>query len=256
MNHPKARRSGMAIQVAATGVRIGGHDLPPLAAFIWAHADGTRDVNALADTAQQTLGTTIDVETVWVALDALADANLLEQRLAPPAAARHRWTRREMLHAAGAALVVLGGLFPRPVAGAGDDSPSPAEHDATARQALREAEAARQRGDATTAAEKLGEAKEASRKKTTSQRDAEQNSKDERSRRFDDAPAGAAPTPGSGSAATADDGPALPDPASTPHHEDTGLERTAPAPAVDDRQRHYQEQELKRTQERNLKRIP
>jgi hypothetical protein len=254
VNHPKARRSGVVIGVDDAGVHIGGRELPPLAAFVWTHADGTHDVTALAHIARQALGTTIDTETVWLALDVLADANLLEERIAPPAAARHHWTRRETLHAAGAALVVLGALFPRSVAG--DDALSPQELDATARQALRDAEAARQRGDTATAEEKLGEAKEASRKKTTAERDAEQNSKNERSQRFDDAPSRAAPTPGSSAAAAADNQPALPAPASTPHQEDTGLDRKAPAPAVDDRQRHYQEQELKRTQERNLKRIP
>lgn len=253
MKRPRASHTDAPVRIVADGVHVAGHPLPPLAALVWLDADGSRDVGDLANAAALRLGVPVTEDAVWLALDMLADAGLLEERSAPPAAGQHAWTRREMLGAA--ALAAVAAVVPRALAADDATAPSVEELADTARRALDEAEAARARGDSAAAAERLEAAKEANRKRTSAERDAEQHAKGERRRRFDAAPDATAPRAardvaprgavGSGSAA----GDAAA--SGTPQAEGS---RPPPGPAVDDRQRHYQEQELKRTQERNLKR--
>ncbi|MCB9547886.1 MAG: hypothetical protein H6706_18860 [Myxococcales bacterium] len=58
-------------------------DLGPLLAAVWQAADGDRSVAALHE-AVQAVDAAADVSIVWQALDALADADLLTGRIAPP----------------------------------------------------------------------------------------------------------------------------------------------------------------------------
>jgi len=72
------------------------HYLHPVTAFVWQHADGTRSVNDLVRLVQVHLDADADEEVVWLALDALAEAGLLEDRLAPPAGTQ-RLSRRDLM---------------------------------------------------------------------------------------------------------------------------------------------------------------
>lgn len=60
------------------------HCLNPLAARVYDLADGTRTVEEIVGEARK-VDASIDTAAVWAALDALADASLLTERVAPPA---------------------------------------------------------------------------------------------------------------------------------------------------------------------------
>lgn len=110
---PKARREGVACEQAGDGVRLTTPDgavvdLPPLTAAVWRAADGATDLDGLL-AAARAVAPEADEETVWSALDALADAGLLSGRAAPPAAAApdRRTAIRTLAVAAGAAIALL-----------------------------------------------------------------------------------------------------------------------------------------------------
>ncbi len=84
------------------GQRTQGHALGPVAAAVWGAADGTRDVAALVEVARA-VDATADARLVWQVLDGLADAGLLEARLAPAAPVVDR---RALLGSLGAAALV------------------------------------------------------------------------------------------------------------------------------------------------------
>src|SRR5260370_155503 len=58
--------------------------LDPLAELIWDLCDGSRNIEALAQAAGQAYERVVYMEEVFAALDFLADAGLIEQRVAPP----------------------------------------------------------------------------------------------------------------------------------------------------------------------------
>jgi len=60
--------------------------LDPFAELIWDLSNGARTVQSLALAAGQACGRAVSAEEVFSALDFLADAGLIEQRVAPPAA--------------------------------------------------------------------------------------------------------------------------------------------------------------------------
>jgi hypothetical protein len=60
--------------------------LDPFAELIWDLSDGSRNIETLAHAAGQTCNRTVHREEVFSALDFLADAGLIEQRVAPPVA--------------------------------------------------------------------------------------------------------------------------------------------------------------------------
>jgi hypothetical protein len=87
--------------------------LAPLAAVVWQAADGRTDLAGLL-AAAQTVEPTADVNRLWLVLDVLADADLLESRLAPPGPAldRRGWLRTI---ASAAAVAVVGlAMGPQP----------------------------------------------------------------------------------------------------------------------------------------------
>jgi len=266
MHKPHAQDGGV-LSIADDCVRVDGIELSALAAFVWAHADGTRDTPELRNLAERMFGEPVDAELIWFALDSLADAGLLRERHAPPMGG-HRLSRRDVLHAA--ALLALGSLFPRAVTA--DTVPAPTQETAPTPAALtpaelaereqrllEEARAARLRGDDAVAAEKSAAAKEMSRERTNLEQSAEQDAKTERSQRFDAARQQRQPPPTAATAPAGADG-------ATGRDAEVGTQRgledldgtRAEPPAAADAQgqgRQQQEQELKNAQERNIKRI-
>lgn len=77
------------------------------AAVIWQFADGTNDVNAIAQRATQQLGAPVDANLVWFTLKQLSNKHLLQSAITPPAAVRSL-SRRDFLRAGavGAAVVL------------------------------------------------------------------------------------------------------------------------------------------------------
>jgi len=92
--NPKSRSQGLAsresqglltIEHVSTG-RI--YSLDPLASLIWKTCDGTRSVSDLTAEARRLLQRNVSQEEVFTALDFLADAGLLQERITPPAGAQ------------------------------------------------------------------------------------------------------------------------------------------------------------------------
>ncbi len=81
------------------------HKLDAVAAHVYTHADGTRDVAALAQSLVTTGITDADENLVHEALDRLADFGLLEKRVAPPAGVSRRVLLQRL--AGGTALAAL-----------------------------------------------------------------------------------------------------------------------------------------------------
>lgn len=86
--------------------------LDPLAEFIWDLADGSRDIDVLAEAASRAFDRVVEQEQIFSALDFLADAGLIEERVAPPAA-ETKVSRRSVLSrivpVAGAAAWMMSG---------------------------------------------------------------------------------------------------------------------------------------------------
>jgi Coenzyme PQQ synthesis protein D (PqqD) len=87
------------------------HSLNRTAALVWRHCDGRTSVSHLAGLLEQELNLPPDEEVVWLALDRLEKAHLLQGRLSRPAAASGI-TRRHVIRKLGrvgavAALVPL-----------------------------------------------------------------------------------------------------------------------------------------------------
>jgi hypothetical protein len=113
--NPKALVLGVQVERSSEGsvVRTAAgavHHLPPVTLAVWQAADGRTDTQGLL-AAARAVDAQATSRTVFNALDALADAGLLAERVAPPAAAGmdRRTVIRTMAAAAGAALVVLPG---------------------------------------------------------------------------------------------------------------------------------------------------
>ncbi len=218
--------------------------MSPITALVWTQSDGRRSVTEIADAIYRRLGEPVTESTVWTALDELADSGLLVQRTTPPGGLPGRHTRREFLRSA-AAVAAVAVLFPR--LGEAEEAPA-APGSARALPAL-DAEAAPASGE--DAAE---QAKEAYRKRSAAERDAEQRVKAKRSESFENAPARVAPRDRGPEDTSRTGGGAGPGASATPDLGDTGRSNAGSPGEID--QRYYQEHDLKRTQERNLKRQP
>jgi hypothetical protein len=77
--------------------------LDRLAGQIWRCANGHRSVSEIMDLLRVETGGSIDAETVWSAIDRLADLDLLTQRITPPALSRSV-SRRGILRVVGGAV--------------------------------------------------------------------------------------------------------------------------------------------------------
>ena len=81
------------------------HCLNPPAAVVFKHCDGTRSVADLAGVLRRELGAPADSECVWIALDRLAEAKLLQGRVSRPARAG-RLSRRALIRRIGVAVLL------------------------------------------------------------------------------------------------------------------------------------------------------
>jgi hypothetical protein len=81
------------------------HCLNPPAAVVFNHCDGTRSVADLARVLRRELGAPADPECVWLALDRLAEAELLQARVSRPARAG-RLSRRALIRRIGVAVLL------------------------------------------------------------------------------------------------------------------------------------------------------
>jgi hypothetical protein len=99
---PKARADGLLVQELMDEVvvydldRHRSHCLNRTAALIWRHCDGSTSVAEMARRLQQDSGVPVDEEAVWLALDRLSKAYLLQERVRHPAWG-DRTTRRTII---------------------------------------------------------------------------------------------------------------------------------------------------------------
>jgi len=106
MTHPRARRDDLVVQdlpeetLVYDVARHRAHCLNRTAALVWRRCDGRTSVAELARCVGRETGLPPDEEVVWMALDRLSKANLLENRIQPPKGAPR--SRREVLKKLGA----------------------------------------------------------------------------------------------------------------------------------------------------------
>ena len=82
------------------------HELSALTAFVWRSADGSADLERIAERAGAELGEPVSVDDVFAAADQLSDAGLLQSRIAPAGSmdmGRRTWLRRIAVAGAAAA---------------------------------------------------------------------------------------------------------------------------------------------------------
>jgi hypothetical protein len=109
---PERRRDGLVVKELEGEVLVydlqghQAHCLNPSAAHVFKRCDGTATVPAITRSLRKELGATIDEGWVWLALDRLGKAGLLQERMSPPAE-RPGLSRRELVKRAGLGLAVL-----------------------------------------------------------------------------------------------------------------------------------------------------
>jgi hypothetical protein len=103
---PLARKTGLVVETVDDGLfvidekRATAHYLKGPTAFVWQRCDGQRSIEELVELVRRELGVPAAPEVVRLALDMLGKARLLEER-AGGGAALTRWSRRDLLRAAG-----------------------------------------------------------------------------------------------------------------------------------------------------------
>jgi hypothetical protein len=108
---PKARQEKLAVEELADETlvydlkRDTAHCLNRTAALVWRCCDGRTSVKAMADRLHRELAVPADDGMVWLALQRLEKAHLLEGQTAPPGEAT-RYTRREVARRLG----LIGGV--------------------------------------------------------------------------------------------------------------------------------------------------
>lgn len=110
---PQARKLDLVTREVADEVlvydlkRHKAHCLNQTAALIWKYCDGQKSVADIAGLVGKDVNTTVDEATIWLAVDQLGKANLLEERVIRPAGIP-RVTRREAVRrmGLGAALAI------------------------------------------------------------------------------------------------------------------------------------------------------
>lgn len=105
-SNPKARERDLVVEELRDETlvydleRDRAHCLNPAAALVWRHCDGRTPVARLASLLERELGLPADEAVVWMALDRLEKARLLEKPLSAPEQ-RARYSRREMMKTLG-----------------------------------------------------------------------------------------------------------------------------------------------------------
>lgn len=101
---PTARKEGLILQEVEEELVVydtdqhHGHRLNRTAALVWHHCDGQKTVEDLVAMLQQELNPEADTDLVWLTLDRLQSAHLLEESPARPTdqtrASRRRFVRK------------------------------------------------------------------------------------------------------------------------------------------------------------------
>jgi hypothetical protein len=113
-SEPQARVERLVVQELPDEVlvydldRHRAHSLNRAAALVWRQCDGRTSVTEMATTLQRELGVPLGEEAVWLALERLGKAHLLQERLALPASvptASRRALMRTLAMGGGLALV-------------------------------------------------------------------------------------------------------------------------------------------------------
>lgn len=108
--NPKARLKNLEVQELSDETllydleRHKAHCLNRSVALVWKASDGTRDVSQIAAALQEELKTPVQEEVVWVALEQLQKAHLLEIMATRPESAK--LSRREMARTLGKAALI------------------------------------------------------------------------------------------------------------------------------------------------------
>lgn len=123
---PQARKEGLVVKELPDEMLVydlkhhHAHCLNRTAALVYKHCNGKTSVGEMVGLFESELGKAADERVIWLALDQLGKAGLLEERLsAPPEVGRY--SRREVVRRLGLGLAVLLPLVTSLVA------PTPAE---------------------------------------------------------------------------------------------------------------------------------
>jgi hypothetical protein len=111
---PQARNEGLLVRELADELlvydleRHRAHALNRTAAWVWRHCDGKTSVAEMAASLHRDLGAPSNEEAIWLALQRLGKAHLLEEKLPPRvngASSSRRALMRNLAMASGLALV-------------------------------------------------------------------------------------------------------------------------------------------------------
>lgn len=108
---PSARKSKLVVRELAEEVLVydeethRAHCLNRTAALVWKHCDGKTPVSGIAESVGEQLSSEVSDELVWLALDQLAEFDLLASEAARPAAPNHI-SRRKMIRRLGLAAAI------------------------------------------------------------------------------------------------------------------------------------------------------
>jgi hypothetical protein len=109
---PQARRSGLIVKEVDGEVLIydrannKAHCLNQTAAHVWQYCDGKTTVAEACSALSRSLGTPVDENLVWYAVNQFAKDELLEEKIAPPAFIGAGLNRRQMVRTLGLAAVI------------------------------------------------------------------------------------------------------------------------------------------------------
>jgi hypothetical protein len=107
--YPVARRNGLVVQEVPDEVLVydldtnKAHCLNKAAAAVWKSCDGTKSVSDIARVVEIELGSNVNDDFVWLAIDQLGENNLLDGEMRSTFAGQ---TRREVLRKIGLASVI------------------------------------------------------------------------------------------------------------------------------------------------------
>jgi hypothetical protein len=109
---PRARKEGLLVQELSDEVLVydlecdKAHCLNPTAALVWKHCDGRTSVEQITRLLEKSLGTIVDEDVVWCALNQLEKDKLLGDKVAWPMG-MERISRRTLIRRVGMAAVLL-----------------------------------------------------------------------------------------------------------------------------------------------------
>ena len=106
---PVARKEGLVIQETAEEVLVydlnsnKAHCLNQTAAFVWKSCNGDNSISEITKLFEKEIGSAVQEDLIWLAIDQLNEKNLLAAELTPKFAGR---SRREAIKKIGLAAVV------------------------------------------------------------------------------------------------------------------------------------------------------